>query len=190
MDWRRRAIRRTRPQELVGHMLLDVFVLLQLVLMLASLQLQLMLMMLLASSRLCENSNAATSFAPKAPRDGNGLTVQRITLKVRQRHIASPMSGRTIESLSPVGQLYAKTTTLVRICREAVAVAMARGALADIHVARGDVVLGIKSTITVTKYFRIAQRAAIEVHCPLVARRLCHNVLLGPRTRLGATHLP
>lgn len=183
MNWRRRAIRRTRPQELVGHMLLDVFVLLQLVLMLASLllQLQLMLMLLLlASSRLCEHPNAATSFAPKAPRDGNGFTVERIALKVGQRHIASPMAGGTIESLSPIGQLYAKATTLVRICREAVAVAMARGALADIHVARGDVVLGIKSTITVTKYFRIAQRAAIEVHCALVARRLCHNVLLGP----------
>lgn len=181
MNRRRRAIRRTRPQELVGHMLLDVFVLLQLIL-LASMQL--LELMLFPSSRLRE---PGTSLA-KAPRDG--LAIQWITLEMGQRCIASTMSDGTSESLPPTGQLYAQTPALVRIRCEAVAVAEPIGTLAHIHVARGDVVLGIKSIITVTKYLRIAQRAAIEVLCTLVARRLWHKVLLGPGARLGPTHLP
>lgn len=185
MNRRRRAIRRTRPQELVGHMLLDVFVLLQLIL-LASMQLLLLQMelMLFPSSRLRE---PGTTLA-KAPRDG--LAIQWITLEVGQRCIASTMSDGTSESLPPTGQLHAQTPALVRIRCEAVAVAEPIGTLAHIHVARGDVVLGIKSIITVTKYLRIAQRAAIEVLCTLVARRLWHKVLLGPGARLGPTHLP
>lgn len=173
MNRRRRAILRTRPQELVGHMLLDVFVLLQLIL-LASMQLLQLELMLFPSSRLREHG---TSLA-KAPCDG--LTIQLITLEMGQRCIASTMSDGTSQSLPPIGQLHAQTTTLVRIRCEAVAVAEPIGTLAHIHVARGDVVLGIKSIITVTKYLRIAQRAAIEVLCALIARRLCHKVLLGP----------
>lgn len=87
MNRRRRAIRRTRPQELVGHMLLNVFVLLQLIL-LSSLLLQ-MKLMLFPSSRLGQHT---TSLA-ETPR--NGLTIQRITLEVGHRCIASPMSDWT-----------------------------------------------------------------------------------------------
>lgn len=88
MNRRRRAIRRTRPQELVGHMLLNVFVLLQLILLSSLLLLQ-MELMLFPSSRLGQHT---TSLA-ETPR--NGLAIQRITLEVGHRCIASPMSDWT-----------------------------------------------------------------------------------------------
>lgn len=140
------------------------------------------MVMLLAASRL--RCAATASF------EKTRIPVQTVAHIAELGGIATPAGCWAIGGGTPIGQLNAEATALVGIRRKAVAVTAARGALADVHAAGGDVVIGIKSTITVSKYFRDAQRPAVEVGLTLVACRRRHNILPHSRARLGSAHLP
>lgn len=165
-------------------MFLDVFIFLQLVLLASlMLQLQLVLLLLAASCLIC---TARTSASLQQTR----ISVEAIAPIVGVGGVATPAAHWAIGRSTPVGQLDAEASALVGIGSKAVAVAAARGAFADVHAAGVDVVLGIKSTITVSKYFRDAQWPAVEVGLTLVARRLHHNIIPQPGARLCSAHLP